>query len=110
LPPTCIHGFEAEHCSQCRTCPHGLKTSRCGNCANRVISRAAAKMVPPPQPTEEHRGFEIFFVPEERSWYYRDAPDAPIQGASYRSAFQAKLAIDASLDQAPVPELARKRR
>jgi len=85
-------------------------TSRCGSCANRVSSRAAAKMVPPAQPPEEHRGFEVFFVPEERSWYYRDAPDAPTQGASYRSAFQAKLAIDAALNEAPVPELARKRK
>lgn len=110
MSSTCVHGFAAQHCWQCRTCPHGLTTSRCGRCANRVTSRAAAKMVPPAQPPEEHRGFEVVFVPQERSWYYRDSPDAPLQGASYRSAFQAKLAINASLDEAPVPEPARKRR
>jgi len=110
MSPTCVHGFAAEHCAQCRTCPHGLTTSRCGRCANRVTSRAAAKMVPPAQPPEEHRGFEIYFVPQERSWYYRDSADAPSGGPSFRSAFQARLAIDSALDEAPAPEPARKRR
>lgn len=110
MSSTCVHGFAAQHCAQCRTCPHGITTSRCGRCANRVISRAAAKMVPPAQPPEEHRGFEVFFVPQDRSWYYRDSPDAPLPDASYRSAFQAKLAINASLDAAPAPEPTRKRK
>lgn len=110
MSSNCVHGFISQHCWQCRTCPHGLTTSRCGRCASLTTSRAAAKMVPPAQPPEEHRGFEVFFVPQERSWYFRESPDAPPQGTSYRSAFQAKLAINASLDAAPLPEPARKRR
>lgn len=104
MPSTCVHGFTPAHCSQCRTCPHGLTTSRCGRCSSAVAVRAAAKSTPPPQPSEEHRGFEIFFVPQQRSWYYRSDPDAPLPVASYRSAFQAKLAINAALEQQSVPE------
>jgi hypothetical protein len=103
MDPRCVHGFPPEHCSQCRICPHGLATSRCGRCNNAVAQRAAAKRTPPAQPTEVHRGFEIFFVPQERSWYYRKDADAPLSRESYRSAFQARLAINAELDQAAEP-------
>jgi hypothetical protein len=104
MPSDCVHGFNAQHCSQCRTCPHGLTTSRCNRCTSAVAIRAAAKLMPPPQPSEEHRGFEIFFIPQQRSWYYRDDPDAPLPRDSYRSAFLAKAAINAALDAAPQQE------
>jgi hypothetical protein len=76
-----------------------MATSRCGRCNNAVALRAAAKRTPAAQPSEKHRGFEILFVPQERSWYYRTEPDAPLSRESYRSAFQARLAIDAELDE-----------
>ena len=108
----CVHGIPPTHCSQCRTCPHGMATSACGRCANAVMSRAAANALPPPMPAEEHRGYEIFFVPQDQSWYYRDDPAAPLPRTSYRSAFQARRAINATLDDpAPAkPEPVRKRR
>ena len=109
----CVHGIPPTHCSRCRTCAHGLMTSNCGRCANAVLSRAAEKAVPAAQPSQEHRGYEVFFVPEERSWYYRDDPEAPLPENSYRSAFLGKRAIDAALDDpppAPKPEPVRKRR
>ena len=109
----CVHHMAPEQCARCRTCPHGLMTSQCSRCANAVLARAAAKAVPPAQPTEEHRGYEIFFIPAERSWYYRDDPEAPLPEMSYRSAFQARRAIDLELDAPPVaaaPEPARKRK
>jgi hypothetical protein len=99
MSPRCVHGFPTEHCAQCRVCPHGLATSRCGRCNNAVAQRAAAKRPPPAQPAEEFRGFEIFFVPRERSWYYRADADAPPSSESYRSAFQARAAINAELDE-----------
>ena len=66
----------------------------------------------PAQPSETHRGYELLFIPEERSWYYRDDPEAPLSATSYRSAFLGRRAIDAELDEpapAPKPEPARKR-
>ena len=55
-----------------------------------------------PQPTEEHRGYEISYVAGERSWYIRANADAPRSQHSYRSAFQARRAIDEILDR-PAP-------
>ncbi len=55
-----------------------------------------------PQPTEEHRGYEISYVAGERSWYIRADADAPRSQHSYRSAFQARRAIDEILDR-PAP-------
>lgn len=56
----------------------------------------------PPQPSEEHRGYEISYAAGERSWYIRADADAPLSTNSYRSAFQARRAIDQMLD-APEP-------
>ncbi len=53
-----------------------------------------------PRPSEEHRGYEILYVAGQRSWHYRAADDAPLSAASYRSAFQARRAIDQLLDTA----------
>lgn len=56
-----------------------------------------------PRPAEEHRGYEILYVAGERSWYIKADADAPRSQSSYRSAFQARRAIDEILDrQAPV--------
>jgi hypothetical protein len=55
-----------------------------------------------PQPSEEHRGYEISYVENERSWYIRADPDAPLSRTTYRSAFQARRAIDEILDR-PAP-------
>ena len=55
-----------------------------------------------PRPAEEHRGYEISYVPVERSWYIRADADAPLSRTTYRSAFQARRAIDEILDR-PAP-------
>jgi hypothetical protein len=47
--------------------------------------------------TEVYRGFTIIYSPPpEREWSFRPEPDAPLQ--SYRSAFQARRAINELLD------------
>lgn len=51
-----------------------------------------------PRPPEEHRGYQILYVAGERSWYFRADEDAPRSQASYRSAFQARRAIDRVID------------
>lgn len=106
----CLHGFPSEQCASCRTCPHGSTTSRCGRCADPISSRAAAKVVPDDQPVAEHRGYEIFFVPRERSWYYR-APDQSASRESFASGFRARRAVDSALDDpAPPPPVRKKRK
>ena len=54
-----------------------------------------------PRPSEEHRGYEILYVAGQRSWHYRADAGAPVSATSYRSAFQARRAIDQLLDTAP---------
>ncbi|MDQ2674133.1 MAG: hypothetical protein M3Y40_05710 [Chloroflexota bacterium] len=54
-----------------------------------------------PRPSEEHRGYEILYVAGQRSWHYRADESAPMSAASYRSAFQARRAVDRVLDSAP---------
>ena len=54
------------------------------------------------RPTEAHRGYEILYVAGERNWYIRADADAPRSQNSYRSAFQARRAIDEILDR-PTP-------
>ena len=51
-----------------------------------------------PRPSQEHRGHEILYIAGERSWYIRADADAPPSTLSYRSAFQARRAIDSLLD------------
>lgn len=47
--------------------------------------------------TEVYRGFPIYYTaPPERVWSFRPAPNAKLQ--SYRSAFQARRAINEQLD------------
>ena len=46
------------------------------------------------RPSEEHRGYEILYVAGQRSWHYRADPDGPLSQHSYRSAFQARRAVD----------------
>jgi len=55
-----------------------------------------------PRPSEQHRGHEILYVAGERSWYIRADADAPRSSESFRSAFQARRAIDSLLDS-PAP-------
>lgn len=54
-----------------------------------------------PRPSEEHRGYEILYVAGERSWYIKADADAARSQASFRSAFQARRAIDAIIDAPP---------
>ncbi len=56
-----------------------------------------------PRPTEEHRGYQIEYADGERSWYIKADADAPRSTLSYRSAFQARRAIDEILDRAEEP-------
>lgn len=95
-PPPCIHGFPADQCSSCRPCPHGLTVARCGQCSSTTRSTAASRNAATPSPpSEQHRGYEIFYVPEVSGWQYRD-PDERASDVSYRSAFLARKAVDAA--------------
>lgn len=100
----CIHGFETQSCASCRRCPHGLLEFRCAVCGAPKTAREASLMLAndAPRPSEEHRGYEIFYAAGERSWYIKADADAPPSAASYRSPFQARRAIDQMLD-APEP-------
>jgi hypothetical protein len=69
---------------------------------NPVAQRAADKIVPAAEPSQEHRGHEVYFVPAERSWYFRESPDV-LPRESYRSAFLARRAIDTAVDNPPKP-------
>ena len=51
------------------------------------------------RPAEAHRGYEISYVANERSWYIRADAEAPRSRNSFRSAFQARRAIDALIDR-----------
>ena len=107
----CIHGFDAQHCASCRRCAHGLIESRCAECSAPTTARQAATMLANdgPRPSEEHRGYGIEYAAGERSWYIRADADAPRSTVSYRSAFQARRAIDQILD-APVATSSKKKR
>jgi hypothetical protein len=98
----CIHGFNAQICASCRRCAHGLIDARCGVCNPRTAREAMLMLAnDAPRASEEHRGYEIQYVAGERSWYYRaDAESAPSR-LSFRSAFQARRAIDELLDAGP---------
>ena len=63
-----------------------------------------------PRPSEDHRGYEILYVAGQRSWHFRADPDGPLSQHSYRSAFQARRAVDHLLDDAPQPVAAGKRK
>jgi hypothetical protein len=52
-----------------------------------------------PRPSEAHRGYEISYVANERSWYIRADAEAPRSHNSFRSAFQARRAIDDLIDR-----------
>lgn len=107
----CIHGFDPSQCAACRRCPHGILESRCAQCTPRTAREATIRMAnDAPQPSEEHRGYEILYADGERSWYIKADTDAPRSANSFRSAFQARRAIDAMLDAPPpVPERAGKK-
>lgn len=98
MTPACIHGFLADQCAACRSCPHGLAATRCGRCASAAQSRASRATrvkaaAAPGHPTEAHRGFEIYYVPELSGWQFR-SPDSNASPLSYRSTFLARKAID----------------
>jgi hypothetical protein len=96
----CIHGFDAQICASCRRCPHGLLDSRCATCNPKTAREATIRLAnDAPQPSEQHRGYEILYVAGERSWYIKADADAPRSQASFRSAFQARRAIDEILDR-----------
>jgi hypothetical protein len=99
----CIHGFEAQTCASCRRCQHGILESRCATCSPRTAREATIMLANnAPRPAEEHRGYLITYVPGERSWYIRADADAPLSRHTFRSAFQARRAIDEILDR-PAP-------
>jgi hypothetical protein len=99
----CIHGFEPQICASCRRCPHGLLESRCSTCSPKTARDATLMLAnDAPRGPEEHRGYEISYVAGERSWYIRADADTPRSTASYRSAFQARRAINEILDH-PAP-------
>ena len=91
----CIHGFRTDECASCRTCPHGLSAARCGRCVavRRAVSRHPKVVSTQTYPSEQHAGFEIFYVPAVSGWHYREADAAP-SPLSYRSAFLARKAVD----------------
>jgi hypothetical protein len=90
----CIHGVPTQQCAACRTCLHGLTASRCSRCR----AALAKKPAPSPQPSEQLGNYEIFFVPAENSWYYRTHDDGgTVSRESYRSAFQARRAVNSAL-------------
>src|SRR5687767_3427486 len=82
-------------------CKHGLPVASCGTCARGDLRLG---QVPGRRPgsggiSEVYRGFTIFYTPPpERVWSFRPQPDAKLQ--SYRSAFQARRAINELLDGA----------
>jgi hypothetical protein len=63
-----------------------------------------------PRPPEQHRGHEIVYIAGERSWYTRSDADSARSLESYRSAFQARRAIDALLDSPRPASAGRKKR
>jgi len=64
-----------------------------------------------PRPAEKHRGYEISYGAGERSWYIRADTEAPRAQHSFRSAFQARRAIDDILDRpAPVASGGKKKK
>jgi hypothetical protein len=91
----CIHGFQTDQCSSCRTCPHGLESYRCGRCRAAAAATTRRRVVPAParEPVpESYKGFEIFYEPSLNGWKYRsDDATSPL---SYRSVFLARKAID----------------
>lgn len=92
----CIHGFQTDQCSSCRTCPHGLASYRCGRCRADAAARSRRRIVPAPArdpATETYNGFEIFYEPTLNGWKYRTPEDAT-SPVSYRSAFLTRKAID----------------
>ena len=81
-------------------CKHGMAVVSCSTCARPDAIRLTSPLNRRSGGggiTEVHRGFSIYYrPPPEREWSFRPAPDAPLQ--SYRSAFQARRAINELLD------------
>jgi hypothetical protein len=95
----CIHGFDKQICASCRRCTHGLLESRCSACSPKTSREALLRLATEAaRPTEGHRGYEISYVASERSWYIRADAEAPPSRNSFRSAFQARRAIDEIID------------
>jgi hypothetical protein len=104
MSASCIHGFPTEQCASCRTCPHGLTASRCGRCLSENTAAARRRLAAAPQPelpSEEHNGWEVFYVPALSGWQVRP-PQADVMEGSYRSAFLARKAVDEWIANPPV--------
>jgi hypothetical protein len=81
-------------------CKHGLTAGSCAQCGRPGADRVAAPRLPRSSGggiTEVYRGFTIIYSPPpEREWSFRPEPGAKLQ--SYKSAFQARRAINELLD------------
>jgi hypothetical protein len=81
-------------------CKHGLQTGTCSRCASREPYQASQPRRPTSGSggiTEVYRGFTIFYSPPpEREWSFRPEPGGKVE--SYKSAFQARRAINELLD------------
>lgn len=102
----CIHGFQAGQCAACRPCAHGLTASRCSRCqaeasapARRTAASARRDATNAPD-SEEHEGWEIFYVPEVSGWQLR-APEETVLPDSYRSLFLARKAVEQMIANPP---------
>jgi hypothetical protein len=80
-----------------------MQTSRCGRCS---AIRRPVLPTEAPRPSETYQGFEIYFVPVERGWYHRST-DGTTSQESYRSAFQARRAINLLIEAKPATRTAR---
>jgi hypothetical protein len=96
MTTSCIHGFDPDQCSSCRACVHGLTASRCARCiaaTSITTARLRAAALASTFPSEQHAGFEIYWVPAVSGWQFR-SPDSAPSPVSYRSAFLARKAVD----------------
>ena len=80
-------------------CKHGLTVGTCSRCASPSLSRVGASTEGNKLGgiSQVYRGFTILFSPPpDREWSFRPEPGATLQ--SYKSAFQARRAINELLD------------
>jgi hypothetical protein len=78
------------------TCSHGFQKARCARCNAETTATARRRTSAVPAatpPSEEHRGWNIFYEPAVSGWQVR-APEAATMEGSFRSLFLARKAVD----------------